>query len=54
MNKKANTYHKQAEIDKYAKMEDRQPAIPTTSYKQIEEAYKEFMSDLMLESQEAY
>lgn len=54
MNKKAKMYHGQANIDKYAKVEDYFDNIPRTSTKQIKEAYNEFLNELMLESQEAY
>ena len=47
-------YHGQASIDKDAKLKDDRYDIPYTSFKAIKEAYKEFMDDLMLESQEAY
>jgi len=51
---RALTYHGQAEVDLFAKQEDRTITLPTTSFKQIKEAYEELMSDLILESQEAY
>ena len=47
-------YHGQAEIDKYAKEPDEKPGIMTASLKAIQEAYQEFIDDLMLEAQEAY
>ena len=47
-------YHNQADIDKWAKEPDDRPGIVTASMKAIQEAYKEFMDDLMLEAQEAY
>lgn len=50
----AKMYHGQAEIDKYAKEPDDRPGIVTASMKAIQEAYKEFMDDLMVEAQEAY
>ena len=50
----ANIYHGQAEVDEFAKRPDTTPGIMETTLKAIEEAYKEFMQDLMLESQEAY
>ena len=50
---KAKVYHGQATIDKDAKKDDKY-YIPYTSIKAIKEAYKEFMDDLLLESQEAY
>jgi hypothetical protein len=50
----AKMYHNQADVDKYAKLEDLEPAIITTTMKAIKEAYNEFMADLMLEAQEAY
>lgn len=57
MTKKAKIYHGQAGVDKHAKYiykDEQIPYIITASYKQINESYKEFMDDLMLESQEAY
>jgi activator of HSP90 ATPase len=55
MNKTAlKTYHGQADIDIFAKTKEQDPAIITASMKEIKEAYKEFMQDLLLESQEAY
>lgn len=54
MNKKAKVYHGQAEVDKYAKKNDYYDNVPVSSYKQIREAYREFMDDLMMEAQEAY
>jgi len=54
MNKKAKVYHGQATTDKYAKQDDTYMNVPVASVKQIKEAYKEFMDDLLLESQEAY
>jgi len=50
----AKMYHNQADVDKYAKEPDDRPGIVTASMKAIQEAYKEFMDDLMLEAQEAY
>jgi hypothetical protein len=47
-------YHGQADIDKWAKYGDSDAGIVTASLKQIKEAYQELMSDLLLESQEAY
>ena len=47
-------YHGQATKDKYAMIPDTAPNIIETTLKAIEEAYKEFIDDLMLESQEAY
>jgi len=54
MNKQAKVYHGQADVDVYAKKDDRRGNVPTASYKQIQEAYKEFLNDLLLEAQEAY
>ena len=51
---KAIMYHGQATIDKEAKTNDRRYEIPSASIKAIKEAYKEFLDDLLLESQEAY
>ena len=54
MKKRAKIYHEQADIDRRAKKEEYFDNIPSSSYKQIQEAYREFMDDLMMESQEAY
>lgn len=54
MKKTAKMYHEQAKVDNFAKKEDCFDNVPMTNYKQIKEAYKEFLEDLMLESQEAY
>jgi len=51
---KLRTYHGQADFDEYAKKEDKRGCIPVSSFKQINEAYKEFMDDLLLEALEAY
>ena len=51
---KSKVYHGQADIDKWAKYGDSDAGIVTASLKQIKEAYQELMSDLLLESQEAY
>ena len=51
---KAKMYHGQADIDKFAKQDDRDAGIITASLRQIREAYQELMDDLLLESQEAY
>lgn len=51
---KSKVYHGQADMDKWAKYGDGDTGIVTASMKQIQEAYKELMNDLMLESQEAY
>ena len=51
---KAKIYHGQATVDKDAKTQDDRIYIPVTSFKAIQEAYQEFMDDLMMESQEAY
>ena len=48
------TYHGQADFDEFSRKDDKRFNIPASSYKQIKEAYKEFMDDLLLESQEAY
>ena len=55
-NKGLKIYHGQAEKDIYADRyhKDEVPNIVTTSMKEIREAYKEFMQDLIAESQEAY
>ena len=50
----AKMYHGQAEVDEFAKRPDTTPSIIETTLKAIEEAYTEFMQDLMLEAQEAY
>lgn len=47
-------YHNQATKDKYAMIPDTTPSIIETTLKAIEEAYTEFMQDLMMEAQEAY
>ena len=47
-------YHGQATKDKYAMIPDTTPHIIETTFKAIEEAYTEFMQDLLLEAQEAY
>ena len=47
-------YHGQAEVDDFAKRPDTTPNIIETTLKAIEEAYTEFMQDLLMESQEAY
>lgn len=57
MNERAKMYHGQAGVDNYAKYIYKDESIPyiiTASMKQINEAYKELMDDLILESQEAY
>ena len=55
MTKTAKIYHGQATTDKYAKKDDYfYTGVPTVSTKQIKEAYKEFIEDLMMEAQEAY
>lgn len=51
---KSKVYHGQADMDKWAKYGDSDAGIVTASLKQIKEAYQELMSDLLLESQEAY
>lgn len=45
-------YHNQAEVDIFAKIEDLEPAIISTTLKLIKEAYKESLDDL-LDTQEA-
>lgn len=50
---KLRMYHNQATEDHFAKQQDT-PCIPQVSLKQIKEAYKELMQDLLLEAQEAY
>lgn len=47
-------YHYQVEMDEYARIGNKDPRIVTTSLKQIKDSYKEFLEELMLESQEAY
>lgn len=47
---KAKIYHDQAEIDKFAKEPDLEPAIISTTMRLIKEAYKEFMDDLLQEA----
>lgn len=55
-NKGLKIYHGQADkdiyADKYHKSEI--PGIATSTMKDITDAYKEFMQELLLESQEAY
>lgn len=53
-NKGIRTYHYQASEDKYAKQPDDYTGYVTANLKDIQAAYKEFMQDLILESQEAY
>ena len=48
------TYHGQADFDEYSRKDDGRFYIPASSIRQIKEAYKEFMDDLLLEAQEAY
>ena len=50
----ANIYHGQAEVDEFAKRPDTTPSIMETTLKAIEEAYNEFMQDVLMEMQEAY
>ena len=50
----SKVYHGQADIDPYAKFGKNEAFIVTASMKQIQEAYKELMDDLLMESQEAY
>ena len=51
----AKIYHGQAEIDDYAKIpDDIGNRIIETTFKAIQEAYNEFMDDLLQEAQEAY
>lgn len=49
-------YHYQASEDIFAKQDDGTslPGIATTTWKDIKEAYNEFIQDLLLEAQEAY
>lgn len=47
-------YHGQATKDVYADRKDNYDHIPSASTKDIQAAYKEFLNELMLESQEAY
>ena len=55
-NKGLLMYHGQADKDIYADKYDKNeaPGIATSTMKDIKAAYKEFLSELMLESQEAY
>lgn len=53
-NKGIRTYHYQADEDKFAKQPDNYTGYITASMKDIKAAYKEFLQDLLLESQEAY
>ena len=53
-NKGIRTYHYQASEDKFAKQPDNYTGYITASMKDIQAAYKEFLQDLILESQEAY
>lgn len=54
-NKGLKIYHGQATRDRYAEKEDFSPVwLATTTMKEIKEAYKEFMQDLLIEAQEAY
>lgn len=53
-NKGIRTYHYQATEDRYAKQPDDYTGYITANVKDIKAAYKEFMQELMLESQEAY
>ena len=51
----AKMYHNQAEVDEYAKIpDDLGNRIIETTFKAIQEAYNEFMDDLLQEAQEAY
>ena len=53
-NKGLRTYHYQAGEDAFAKQPDGYTGYTTANLKDIKEAYKEFMQELLLESQEAY
>jgi hypothetical protein len=54
-NKGLKMYHNQASKDIYAETPDLSDRIITTTFKEIWEAYREeLMSDLLMESQEAY
>ena len=53
-NKGLKMYHKQADKDIFAQVPDLSDRIIKTTMKEIKEAYKEFMEDLLLESMEAY
>ena len=53
-NKGLRQYHYQASEDVFAKQPDGYTGYVTANMKDIKAAYKEFMQDLLLESQEAY
>ena len=53
-NNNALLYHYQAEVDKYAKEPDMKSRIIETTMQQIIDSYNEYMTDIMLELQEAY
>jgi hypothetical protein len=53
-NRNLDIYHGQAEKDIFATVPDLSDRIIRTTMKEIKEAYDEFMSDLLMESQEAY
>lgn len=54
-NRAINIYHGQAEKDIFAQVPDLSDRIVTTTLKEIMAAYREeLMSDLLMESQEAY
>lgn len=54
-NRNLKMYHRQAEKDIFAMIPDLSERIIQTTMKEIREAYQEsLMSDLILESQEAY
>ena len=53
-NRRINIYHGQAEKDVFATVPDLSDRIIRTTMREIKEAYDEFMSDLLMESQEAY
>ena len=53
-NKGIRQYHYQADVDMFAKNPDNYTGYNTANMKDIKDAYKEFMQELLLEAQEAY
>ena len=53
-NRPLNIYHGQAEKDIFAEVPDLSDRIVRTTMREIREAYDEFMSELLMEAQEAY
>ena len=53
-NRAIEIYHGQAEKDIFAQVPDLSERIISTTMKEIKAAYREFMDDLLAESQEAY